>query len=632
MTTTMSSKETRPTLRASLEDQLDLVVPQAGARKNRRKAFLMISTGPAAGTVFPVIQRSLLVGRSLGADVRVDEQAISSEHARLEQTDAGFILLDLGSTNGTYVNGQRVVHAAQLAGGDMIQMGSTTFTFVTRESGVPKGTVRLRKPDLHDPDLMASVGGAAARHLHAESVAMAPPPSQRTGSVSLTDAVRTVKTYWVYARRYGRLLGTGAAFGLGLGLLQVWIHPPPGSAWFEMSLASTDRPSGSSDDPTPPVFTGAESTFRSLPLIKKTLGDLGLPDASDAFASDIQSELTFEPVSYNSKVYRGTYQDSSPQTAARFLNQHVHVYIESELDKLLKVLKNDASFDREQEQRAFERVAEARDQLVTFSDEHPEAVPKDAKLPEVARVKLAPGAGPERIQQAIATTRRALHTQYTSIQTKKAQPYLERVAKAENAIAEAHARGLRDEHPEIKNLRNLEATMRAKANALLAAEPSESEQSLDPQIAPLKEELADLEGRLRQLPAATAAVNGALAPAALATTTSALRGEPARAPAESLAQLKIQYGERSREYERAKTEHEALMKKRETTDRQLERERTSAEARYDIITPPTAAKSSVFRALVKRGLMGLCVGFTLALLAAAYLELRRILIVRGHIS
>ena len=74
------------------------------------------------------------------------------------------------------------------------------------------------------------------------------------------------------------------------------------------------------------------------------------------------------------------------------------------------------------------------------------------------------------------------------------------------------------------------------------------------------------------------------------------------------------------------------MKKRETTDRQLERERTSAEARYDIITPPTAAKSSVFRALVKRGLMGLCVGFTLALLAAAYLELRRILIVRGHIS
>jgi pSer/pThr/pTyr-binding forkhead associated (FHA) protein/uncharacterized protein involved in exopolysaccharide biosynthesis len=637
--TTMSSKETRPTLRASLEDQLDLVVPHAGARKSKRKAFLMISTGPAAGTVFPVIQRSLLIGRSLSADVRVDEQAISNEHARLEQTDAGFTLLDLGSTNGTYVNGQRLVHAAQLSGGDTIQMGSTTFTFVTRESGIPKGTVRLQKPDLHDPDLMASMG-APAHHARSQSVAMSPPPSQQTGSLSLTDAVRTVKTYWVYARRYGHLLGLGAAFGLLLGLLQVWIHPPPGSAWFEMSLASAERPSSGNDDSAPPLFIGAESTFRSLPLIKRTLADLGLPNANDAFASDIQSELTFEPVAYNSKVYRGTYQDSSPQAAVRFLNQHVHVYIESELDKLLKVLKNDAVFDRAQEERAAESVAEARNELIAFSDEHPEAVPKDAKLPpEMARARLAPTASPERIQQAMASTRRALRNAYTQIQSKKAQPYLERAAKAENDIAEARARGLRDEHPDIKNLRNLEASLRAKANALLAAEPSESEQALDPQIASLKEELADLESRLRQLPAAAAttatSTNGALAPASLSTTTSAL--EPAaarapRAPAESLAQLKIQYGELSREYERAKTEHEALMKKRETTDRQLERERTSAEARYDIITPPTATKSSIFRALVKRGLMGVFVGFTLALLAAAYLELRRILIVRGHIS
>jgi uncharacterized protein involved in exopolysaccharide biosynthesis len=512
-------------------------------------------------------------------------------------------------------------------------MGSTTFTFVTRESGVPKGTVRLRKPDLHEPDLMGSAGEGRPRHMRAESVAMAPPPSQRTGSLSLTDAVRTVKTYWVYARRYGRLLGTGAAFGLGLGLLQVWIHPPPGSAWFEMSLVSSDRAANGSDDARPPLFIGAESTFRSLPLIKKTLTDLGLRNPSDAFASDIQSELNFEPLSYDSKVYRGTYQDSSPQAAVRFLNQHVHVYIESELDKLLKVLKNDAAFDSEQEQRAVERVGEARDQLIAFSDEHPEAVPKDAKLPEMDRVKLAPSASPERIQQAIASTRRALRTQYTGIQSKKAQPYLERAAKADNEIAEARARGLRDEHPEIKSLRNLEAAMRAKANALLAAEPSEGEQALDPQIASLKEQLADLEERQRQLPVGSATANGALLPAALSTSTSALQAAPAaRAPAESLAQLKIQYGELSREYERAKTEHEALLKKRETTERQLERERTSAEARYDIITPPTAAKSSVFRALVKRGLLGIFVGFTLALLAAAYLELRRILIVRGHLS
>jgi hypothetical protein len=119
----------------------------------------------------------------------------------------------------------------------------------------------------------------------------------------------------------------------------------------------------------------------------------------------------------------------------------------------------------------------------------------------------------------------------------------------------------------------------------------------------------------------------------LATATHALgtSNAPASVPAQSLSQLKIQYGELARQYERAKTEHEALMKKRETTDRQLERERTSAEGRYDIITPPTASKASLLSALAKRAGFGIVVGTTLALLAAVYLELRRILILRGHI-
>jgi hypothetical protein len=342
-------------------------------------------------------------------------------------------------------------------------------------------------------------------------------------------------------------------------------------------------------------------------------------------------------VSYNSKVYRGTYQDASADLAVRFLNQHVRVYIDSELDKLLRVLKTDAEFDREQELQAYERVAAKRNELIAFSDEHPEAVPKDAKLPDLARVRLAPGASPERVQQALAATRRALRTAYTSIQSKKAQPYNEKAAKAENAIAEAEARGLRDQHPEIKGLRNLQATMRAKAAALLAAEPSASEQAQNPQIVTLKEELSELEGRMGQLANGAQLANsglGQLGPGPVSSVTPTLESAPdapARAPAESVAQLKIQYGELSREYERAKTEHEALMKKRETTDRQLERERTSAEARYDLITPPTASKRSLFSALLKRGGVGVLVGVSLALLAAVYLELRRILILRGHI-
>ena len=95
--------------------------------------------------------------------------------------------------------------------------------------------------------------------------------------------------------------------------------------------------------------------------------------------------------------------------------------------------------------------------------------------------------------------------------------------------------------------------------------------------------------------------------------------------------MRIEYSELSGEYERAKTEHDALMKKRETTDRQLERERISAKARYDIITPPTPAKKSAATIVAKRAGAGGVAGLILALLIAAGLELRRVLISRGHI-
>ncbi|HKO93083.1 MAG TPA: FHA domain-containing protein [Polyangiaceae bacterium] len=617
-----SGREIRSTLRGTVDHALDVVVNQASPRPG--KAFLMVSTGSGAGTVFPVAQPSVIVGRSLEADVRINEQAISSEHALLEQEEGGFRLSDLGSTNGTYVNGQRLVHPVSLMGGDTIRMGATTFTFITRESGLPKGTVRLRDPSAEVPLPLES---QRKRSRERENMAVSSPPSsQQTGSISLTDVVRAARSYWRYAERYGGLVAIGTCFGIAAGLVQLWAVPPPGSAWFEMKLAATNEHSDEQEDLR--AFVGAESTFRSLPLIKKTLTRLGAPKVTDAGASSIQDALALEQVGYNSKVYRGDYQDSTATQAVTFLNEHLRVYIDSELDKLLKVLRADADFDREQERQAAERVAEARNKLIAFSDEHPEAVPKDAKLPDQGRIHLAPGASKERIEQAVANTQRALRVAYTQIQTKKAQPYLEKAASLEHQIAEGRARGLLDQHPEQKGLLNLQAAMRSRAASLLGAQPSPSEQMLDPQIVRLKEDLADLESRLGP----ETAPNTVLAASGAPASTGPAAAAPApRVPTESLSQLKIQYGELAREYERAKTEDDALLKKREATERQLERERTLAEGRYDIITPPTPVKASMVSAMLKRGGMGGLVGLGLALLAAVALEVRRMLIVRGHI-
>lgn len=621
----MSSGKEREPFRGTLERELDLVVAQPGPTTGQ--ACLMLSTGEAAGTVFPLTQPLVIIGRAADAQVRINEHAISSEHALLEMEGSTFTLRDLGSTNGTYVNGQRIVTAVVLASSDTIRMGSTTFTFVTRELGFPQGTI-----DLHGARSALSIEERRSRPPKARHVVSIPPGREYTASVSLTDVVSQVRRYWGYVRRYGWIAAIGTSLGVAAGFADMWLRPPPGSAWFEMALAAGGR--GAED--TSEFFVGAENAFRSIPLIKKSLSELGTPGVSDELASFVQTQLSFKRVAFNSKVYRGEYEDKAADKAVAFLNQHVRVYIDSELDKTLQVLRADAEFDRVQEEQANQRVADARSRLVEFSDLHPEAVPKDAKLPEAPVARLTPGSSPERVRQSIAASERALRAAYARIQTKKASSYLEQAAAAESKIADARARGLGEQHPDVKSSLELQATMRERAARLLAVEPSPGEQSLDPEVVRLQQELATLRARNAGKPAPAASPRrtrpgpGASDRSRQLAGTDASRSSPDSNPL-SQSQLRIAYGELAREYERAKTEHDGLTKKRETTVRQLDRERISAEARYDIMTPPTPAKKPLATIMGKRAGLGGAVGLVLALMVATYLELRRVLIARGHI-
>ncbi len=69
------------------------------------------------------------MGRDEGADIRVNEPLVSRNHARLERRDGGWVLLDLGSTNLTRVNGE-VVHERALRHGDEIRFGRARCLFV----------------------------------------------------------------------------------------------------------------------------------------------------------------------------------------------------------------------------------------------------------------------------------------------------------------------------------------------------------------------------------------------------------------------------------------------------------------------------------------------------------------------
>jgi two-component system, cell cycle response regulator len=98
-------------------------------------ASLIVLKGAEIGRDFRLRKASMVIGRSRTADVFLPDNRVSREHARIdrpgqdEDAPAGFILTDLGSTNGTFVNSQRV-ESVLLSDGDKIGVGDSILKFV----------------------------------------------------------------------------------------------------------------------------------------------------------------------------------------------------------------------------------------------------------------------------------------------------------------------------------------------------------------------------------------------------------------------------------------------------------------------------------------------------------------------
>lgn len=92
------------------------------------RARLVVTEGPVKGKVFELLPRTAVVGRRETCDLVIDDPSVSRRHAQLEYREGSFILRDLGSTNGVYVNGVRV-QTKVLASGDIIKLGTTLCTF-----------------------------------------------------------------------------------------------------------------------------------------------------------------------------------------------------------------------------------------------------------------------------------------------------------------------------------------------------------------------------------------------------------------------------------------------------------------------------------------------------------------------
>lgn len=84
---------------------------------------LVMTTGPNSGQTFILDGTEFSIGRDINNDFVINDTEMSRKHAKIYLTGPGFVIEDLGSTNGTFVNGQRLAGVHLLAAGDVISFG-----------------------------------------------------------------------------------------------------------------------------------------------------------------------------------------------------------------------------------------------------------------------------------------------------------------------------------------------------------------------------------------------------------------------------------------------------------------------------------------------------------------------------
>jgi pSer/pThr/pTyr-binding forkhead associated (FHA) protein len=100
-------------------------------------AILIVQRGPGAGSRFLLDSDVSVAGRHPEADIFLDDVTVSRRHAELQRQGTVFTVRDLGSLNGTYVDGQ-LVDSAPVADGHDVQIGKFRLTFYASRLDLPE--------------------------------------------------------------------------------------------------------------------------------------------------------------------------------------------------------------------------------------------------------------------------------------------------------------------------------------------------------------------------------------------------------------------------------------------------------------------------------------------------------------
>jgi pSer/pThr/pTyr-binding forkhead associated (FHA) protein len=148
-----------------------------------------ISSGLLKGTIMEVRSPLAHVGRGAHNDIIVADESVSDSHAKLQRREDGWYVVDMGSTNGTYVGGRRIESEAPLVGAPDVRFGGVKFIFRVPEGAAGGSASPTRAIAALNVDGRTSTAGA--------KTPVVPQPGQREAPRVVRAAPAKKSSRWI---------------------------------------------------------------------------------------------------------------------------------------------------------------------------------------------------------------------------------------------------------------------------------------------------------------------------------------------------------------------------------------------------------------------------------------------------